>query len=154
MTWRLEHEGPIPVLTNGNYAIPLTSDLLEELRTTKTLGDLEKALMEIAGRQRDPKHGRDLLRAAFGSASVPVREQLRAIWNAISARPLLDVRGLSDGALKKLHDAVRDALTEDDSLPPGGKKFFVRTFSDWKETAELLEGEMDARGMDYDELDF
>ena len=44
--------------------------------------------------------------------------------------------------MKKLHDAILEALKEDDGLDTENKKYGVREYQDWKECADEIEAAM------------
>jgi hypothetical protein len=52
----------------------------------------------------------------------------------------MDVGKFSDGGIKKMHDAVLDALDRDDKTPANqDKPYGVRHFPDWKQWSDALE---------------
>lgn len=58
----------------------------------------------------------------------------------------MDLKQMSVGGLRSLHDAVRKALAEDDRAPAGEKLFGVREFPDWQRWSDALEAELLERG--------
>jgi hypothetical protein len=62
----------------------------------------------------------------------------------------MDVGKLSDGGLKKLHEAVHHAIETDDKTPPNqDKPHGVRQFADWKQWSDELETELQKRKMSF-----
>ena len=56
---------------------------------------------------------------------------------------------LSTSALLDLHRAIQQALTEDDQLPDGEKKYGVREFGDFRQEADEIEQQLRARGREF-----
>ena len=52
---------------------------------------------------------------------------------------------LTTGAVRELHQAIKQALAEDDRLPEGKKVYGVREFPDFRQEADELETELDRR---------
>lgn len=61
----------------------------------------------------------------------------------------MDIPKLRDSLLLKLYESIGEALAEDDSLPDDHKKYGVREFPDWRQTAKMFEEEMDKRKLSY-----
>jgi hypothetical protein len=83
MPWEIDDDGPLPVLANGEYGLTLTPEDEEELRAYGTLGELERGLYELAGRQRKPRVGRDALRDAIAADGRGAQDQLNEIWGLL-----------------------------------------------------------------------
>lgn len=61
-----------------------------------------------------------------------------------------NIKGMSLSGLKAMQRAIHDRLIEEDAQPPGQRKVYgVREFPDWKQQADELEVELDARGETY-----
>jgi hypothetical protein len=62
----------------------------------------------------------------------------------------VDVGKFSDDGIKKMHDAVLDALDQDDRAPPNQlKRFGVRHFADWRQWSDALEAELQKRKISF-----
>ena len=63
----------------------------------------------------------------------------------------MNISGMTDAGILKMYAAVREALEQDDQLVLSGLKpvYGVRGFSDWKDWSDLLEAELDKRGVKY-----
>ena len=61
---------------------------------------------------------------------------------------------LTTGSLLDLHNSIRKAMSEDDKLPDGQKKYGVYEFPDWKQHADRIEKELDNRRVKYQKLDW
>ena len=149
MTWRFDRlRHPIWLLTDGNYALQLVAeDVLAAVRTPST-AKLERLLLEVAGRQMRPEEGRRALLEKFAADGRPRGAQLAEIREALPklGGGLLSVELLSDGAVRKLHDAVREAFDADERDPTNAVHG-VRQLGDWRAVADLLERELTTRGM-------
>jgi hypothetical protein len=61
-----------------------------------------------------------------------------------------DITKMSTNGLKAMQLAVHDRLIEEDNQPEGQPKVYgVRAFPDWKEQADEIEAELDARNEVY-----
>ncbi|MGA2398862.1 MAG: hypothetical protein ABSG30_12465 [Steroidobacteraceae bacterium] len=66
---------------------------------------------------------------------------------------MVDVGNFSDGGIKKLHDAVLDALDKDDKTPPNqDKPYGVRQFPDWRQWSDALEAELQKRKIPFSKV--
>ena len=59
---------------------------------------------------------------------------------------------LSTSALGELHQAIQQALEEDDKLPEGKKKYGVRKYGDFRQQADEIEAELDRRQEKYERI--
>ena len=62
------------------------------------------------------------------------------------------ISDFSDNGLLDLHNAIREALIDDDNNPKDQKKYNVRGTKDWKSWAEALENEMTSRGIIFQDI--
>lgn len=58
----------------------------------------------------------------------------------------------SESGLRGLHEAMRQALEEDDLLPEGGKKYGVRKYADFREQSDLMQEVMREREIKFDPI--
>ena len=64
-----------------------------------------------------------------------------------------DITKMSAGGLKGMQRAIHDRLVEEDGQPQGQPKIYgVREYPDWREQAEQIEAELDARGETYTKI--
>jgi len=63
----------------------------------------------------------------------------------------MNISGMTDAGILKMYAAVREAIEQDDQLVLAGLKpiYGVRDFSDWKDWSDLLQAELDKRGVKY-----
>jgi hypothetical protein len=61
----------------------------------------------------------------------------------------MDIPSLSDQSLRDLHTRIAETLAEDDTLPPGEKKWGVRENPDWRAQSDAFEAEMKKRGFHF-----
>jgi len=61
----------------------------------------------------------------------------------------MKINNLSTDGILSLHNAVKEAITEDDNLPSDQKRFGVREHRDWRIWSDALEAEMDSRKVIY-----
>ena len=83
MAWAFDGEEALPVLTNGDYGLTLTPEDMDALCAHGTVGELERGMYDLAGRQRKPTAGRNALRDAFKADGRSVRGQLDEIWGLL-----------------------------------------------------------------------
>ena len=62
------------------------------------------------------------------------------------------VEKLSTKGIKKMHEAIRDVLAEDDKKPQGQKEYFAREFPDWRELSERFEAELKKSNEAFDPI--
>jgi hypothetical protein len=62
----------------------------------------------------------------------------------------VDITKMRTGGLRAMRRAIHDRLIEEDKQPAGQPKVYgVREYPDWKEQADQMEAELDARGQTY-----
>lgn len=65
----------------------------------------------------------------------------------------MNIPGFSSNGLKKMYEAARNALAEDDATPLGqDKPFGVRAFADWRQLTDAIEVELDKRNVPYPKI--
>ena len=64
----------------------------------------------------------------------------------------MNLHNITTEGLLLLHNAIRKALEEDDSLPENQKKYEVRSFSDWRKWADEIESELTKRDISYNAI--
>jgi hypothetical protein len=65
----------------------------------------------------------------------------------------MKVKNLSTNGLLMLYNPIRAALEQDDNTPKGQPKLYgVRDTADWREWADELETELDARKVSYNKI--
>lgn len=61
-----------------------------------------------------------------------------------------DITKMSTGGLHGMQRAIYDRLMEEDGLPPATEKIYgLRLHHDWRQQADEIEAELDARGESY-----
>lgn len=68
----------------------------------------------------------------------------------------MNIRGLSTNGLLMLHNAIKEALVDDDSKERMGKPgiYGVREYKDFKAMSDLIEDEVRSRGERIKEIDW
>lgn len=63
------------------------------------------------------------------------------------------IPGFSTNGLLMMHDGIRKALADDDSIPDGKDKTYgVREFSDWKQLSDAIEKELAKRRVTFESV--
>jgi hypothetical protein len=68
----------------------------------------------------------------------------------------MNISGMSSAGILKMHAGVREALEVDDQLRLSGLQpiFGVREFADWRPWSDMLEAELDQRGVKYTKVEW
>jgi hypothetical protein len=65
----------------------------------------------------------------------------------------VDITKMSTGGLRAMQRSTHDRLIEEDNQPPGEPKVYdVRALPDWREQADEMEAELDARKEVYSKV--
>lgn len=64
----------------------------------------------------------------------------------------MDFMKLSDGLLRCFHEAIRNAIREDDAPPADDKKYYAREHRDFREWAHGIEKAMETKGMEFEPI--